>query len=199
MSFPRHELEEMVRRWAEAGRLAESTGDWAGALGPFYAPDARVRVHVGADQVYVGRGRHAIAQQMLGEDMEGFEGWTYPHERVLIDEKRGEVVVYWRQVSPHRRSDGTPYAVAGLGNSYLRYAGGFLWSDQEDSFDLGQVTALLLELAAHGHLSPSLKRRIQRMARGHRTSGYERAPHALSPFDKARGYLAMTRIAIFGR
>lgn len=199
MSFPRHELEEMVRRWAEAGRLAERSGDWAGALAPFYAPDAQVRVHVGADRVYVGRGRQAIAQQMLGEDMEGFEGWTYPHERVVIDETRGEVVVYWRQVSPYRRGDGTPYAVAGLGNSYLRYAGEYQWSYQEDSFDLGQVTALLLELAAEGHLSPSLKRRIQRMARGHRAGGYETAPHAMSKLAKARGYLAMTRIALLGR
>src|SRR5690606_9230242 len=108
-------------------------------------------------------------------------------------------VVYWRQVSPYTRADGTPYAVCGLDNSHFHYGGSFQWAAQEDSFDLGQVTALLLELAADGHLSPQLKRRIQRMAHGHRTEGYVRAPHALSAARKARAYLAMTRIALLGR
>jgi len=199
VAFPREELEGMVERWAEAGKAAERTSDWGAALAPFYAPQAQCRVHIGADQVYVGRGAASIAREMLGEDMEGFEGWTYPHERVVIDEHKGEVVVFWRQTSPHVRSDGTPYAVCGLGTSFLRYGGHGQWIYQEDSFDLGQVKALLVELAADGKLSPPLKQRIQRMAWGKTASGYEREAHALTPLKKLRGLTALARVALLGR
>ena len=66
-------------------------------------------------------------------------------------------------------------------------------------FDLARVTALMMELAAAGHLDPPLTGRLQKMARGHRPRGYRRQPHALGVVDKARGYLALGRIALTGR
>jgi hypothetical protein len=198
MQFERRELEEMVQRWEAASKRAEAAGRWAEHLAGFYAEDARCRVCIGADEVYEAHGRDEIAAGLLGEEMQGFEGWTYPFERVVLDDRQGVVSIYWRQVSPFRRSDGTAYAVCGLGNSWFRYGGDFSWVEQEDMFDLGQVTALLMELAAQGLLGPQLKQRLKRMARGHRPAGYARQVHARSPLDKARGYLALGRIALLG-
>jgi hypothetical protein len=44
--------------------------------------------------------------------MEGFEEWKYPYHRILIDEKQGEVIGLWSQVSPAKREDGTKLASA---------------------------------------------------------------------------------------
>jgi hypothetical protein len=199
MKFDRAELEDMVQRWEAAGQKAEEAADWATHLAPFYAPDARCRVCIGAGEVYEARGREEIAAGLLGEEMDGFEGWTYPFERVVIDDTRGAVSIYWRQVSPFRRPDGTPYAVCGLGNSYFVYGGDFQWASQEDMFDLGQVTALIMELAADGHLVPPLTGRLKKMARGHRPRGYFKQEYALSVAAKARAYIALGRIALVGR
>jgi hypothetical protein len=199
MKFERAELEEMVSRWEAAGSRAEAAGDWATHLAPFYAEDATCRVCIGANEVYEAHGREEIAAGLLGEEMEGFEGWTYPFERVVIDERNAAVSIYWRQVSPFVRPDGTPYAVSGLGNSYFVYAGDYQWVAQEDMFDLSQVTALIMELAAAGHLEPPLTGRLKRMARGHRPRGYSRQEHAMSVGAKARAYLALGRIALVGR
>ena len=89
--------------------------------------------------------------------------------------------------------------MCGLGNSYFEYGGDYRWSAQEDMFDLSQVTALIMELAAAGHLVPPLTGRLKKLARGHRPRGYSRQEHAMSVAAKARAYIALGRIAIVGR
>ena len=34
----------------------------------------------------------------LGLEMEGLENWVYQYQKVLIDEKQGEIVGFWKQV-----------------------------------------------------------------------------------------------------
>jgi len=199
MGFPREEMEEMMRRWLEACGTAERICDWASALGPFYTQDAEYRMLVGAEGSYVGHGIEAIKAGPLGAEMEGLQGWTYPYERIVIDPNEGTVSGYWRQVSPFLRKDGSPYQVVGLGNTFFRYAGGFQWSFQEDSFDLGQVTSLFMELAADGHLVPALKERIRRLAWGQKAPGHAAAPHSMSRWKRMQATLAMGRIAVIGR
>ena len=53
--------------------------------------------------------------------MEGLEGWKYLYQRVLIDDKIGEIVGFWKQVATD--ADGTEAEIYGIGGSWFRYAG----------------------------------------------------------------------------
>ncbi len=197
--FPREELEEMVARWLEANKKAEQEGNWAKHLGPFYTDDAEYRWNMGPNEEFVARGRRQIKEWALGVQMQGFEDWSYPYDRMLIDEKLGEVVGFWRQVAPAQREDGSSYQVQGVGGSWFRYAGNYQWCWQRDFFDLGNVKALLFELAADGKLDPAVKKKISQLAKGQLLPGHERLGEAPGLWKKARGLLAMARIALLGR
>jgi hypothetical protein len=196
---PRAELEEMMQRWLDAHRRAEATGDWKNNLGAHYTEDAEYRWDLGPDETFLARGLQAIREIAIGDQMEGFDGWTYPYERVVIDEAKGEIVGYWRQVSPFKRPDGSLYAIPGLGSSWFRYAGNFKWSQQQDFFDLGCVIATLRDLAAAGLLPDRLKQKMQLLARGRQMPGYVQRPERAAPVTKLRGNLALARIALLGR
>jgi hypothetical protein len=195
----RAELEEMMQRWLDAHRRAEATFDWKNTLGAHYTEDAEYRWDLGPDQTFVAHGLQEIREVAIGEQMEGFDGWSYPYERVVIDEQKGEIVGFWRQVSPFKRSDGSFYAVPGLGSSWFRYAGNFKWSHQQDFFDLGSVVATLRDLAGAGLLPDKLKRKMQMLSRGQRMAGYAPRPERASPLRKLQGNLALGRIALLGR
>ena len=81
--FPREELEEMVARWLEANKKAEQEGNWAKHLGPFYTDDAEYRWNMGPNEEFVARGRRQIEEWALGVQMQGFEDWSYPYDRML--------------------------------------------------------------------------------------------------------------------
>jgi hypothetical protein len=195
----RAELDEMMRRWLDANRRAEETGDWKTTLGAHYTDDAEYRWDLGPDQTFVARGVQAIRDIAIGVQMEGFDGWSYPYERVVIDDQKGEVVAFWRQVAPFHRPDGTPYEVPGLSGSWFKYGGDYKWSHQRDFFDLGCVIATLRDLAADGLLSAPLKAKMQMLARGHRMAGYADRPERASALHKLRGNLSLARIALLGR
>lgn len=200
MSYPREELEQMMERWLEANRNAERENNWAKYLGPLYTEDAVYRWNVGPKEEFVAHGRREIQEWALGVQMEGFDGWRYPYQKVLIDEKAGEVVAFWKQVAPYTRADGTPYEVAGKGGSIFRYAGNYLWAEQEDFFDFGNVMALFLELAADGHLNGVVKHKIHKVAWGHKLPGHRELEHGRqSIFRKIQCNTAMARIALLGR
>jgi len=197
--FPREEMEEMVARWLEANKKAEQEGNWAKHLGPLYTDDAEYRWNMGPDEEFVARGRRQIEEWALGVQMQGFEDWSYPYDRILIDDKLGEVVGFWRQVAPARREDGSSYQVEGVGGSWFRYAGNYQWCWQRDFFDLGNVKALLFELAADGKLDPAVKKKISQLAKGQLLPGHERLRENPGFWKKVWGLLAMARIALLGR
>lgn len=198
-AFPRSELEEMVERWLEANRKAEKEGNWPKHLGPMYTDDAEYRWNMGENEEFVARSRKQIEEWALGVQMEGFEQWQYPYDRILIDEKQGEVVGFWRQVAPAKRDDGSSYEVEGVGGSWFRYAGDYKWDWQRDFFDLGNVKALLFELAADGKLDPAVKKKIGQLAKGQLLPGHERIRKKPGIVKKFKGLLAMIRIAIIGK
>ena len=104
----------------------------------------------------------------------------------------------WRQVAPARRDDGSPYEVAGVGGSWFRYGGNGQWCWQRDFFDLGNVKALFMELAADGKLDPAVKRKIQRLAWGGALPGvYPIRPDAGWAKTLKSG-LAMFKIIVLG-
>jgi hypothetical protein len=196
---PRAELEEMTRRWIEAHDRATATGDWKSNLGAFYTDDAEYRWDLGPDETFLARGLTQIREIGVGYQMEGFERWSYPYERTVIDETKQEMVGFWRQISPYKRPDGTPYQVAGLGVSWFRYAGDFKWSQQQDFLDLASVVATMRDLAAAGLLPPALKKKMQLRARGQLMEGLTLRPERTSAAHKLRGNLALGRIALLGR
>jgi len=159
-AFDRAEMDEMIVRWLEANRLAEENKDWS-QIGSFYTADANYGWVSGPDNETLVVGRDEIQRVVLGVAMEGFDEdeWTYPYPRILVDSKIGEVVGFWRQVAGGvRRPDGTLYEVAGLGGSWMRYAGDFKWSWQRDFFDYANMQSLFAEMAANGDLPPGLSK-----------------------------------------
>jgi hypothetical protein len=195
----RSELEETMRRWIAANVQASATGDWRSTLGAHYTDDAEYRWDIGPDESFVARGVEQIRELAIGYQMQGFEHWSYPYERVVIDDVRGECVGYWRQVSPFKRADGSPFEVPGLGTSWFRYGGNYKWSHQQDVFDLASVVSTLRDLAAAGLLPAPLKTKMQMLARGKLMPGHTARPGRASPVHKLRGNLALARIALFGR
>src|SRR5690606_27298505 len=90
-SFPREELEAMVDYWLEANRRCEEAGDWR-PLADLYTEDATYGWNVGPKQDFMAVGRDEIRDIALGQEMGGLDGWIYPYQSILIDERKGEVV-----------------------------------------------------------------------------------------------------------
>lgn len=179
-SFAYEELEEMVRRWLVANRRAEQEQDWR-PLAELYTEDATYGWNLGPDEEVMAVGREEIAEVALGLEMEGLEGWSYPYQRMLIDPVQGEVVGLWRQLSDARRPQGSSYEVAGLGGSWFGYAGDFKWWFQRDFFDVGNATALFVEMMKAGVLSEGMRRRFERAATGEPVPGHYRRGQAPAP------------------
>jgi hypothetical protein len=117
-------------------------------------------------------GKEEIRRYALGTEMEGLGGWTYPYQRVLIDDVQGEVLGLWRQVADSTRPDGSHYEIAGLGGSWFRYAGGYQWSWQRDFFDVGNATATFLEMITAGTLTPGMQLRMEKAMSKERQPGH---------------------------
>jgi len=197
--YPREEIEEMIRRWLEANRDSEKAGEWAHRLGQMYSEDAEYSWNMGPNREFIARGRQHIEEWALGAHMEGFEAWRYPYDTLLIDDQKGEVIGIWRQVAPVKRDDGTDYEVSGLGGSWFRYGGNYQWSWQKDFFDLGNVKALFMELAADGKLEAPVKKKLRRLAWGQSLPGVEPIHKDPGVFRSLKALLAMIRIVTLGR
>jgi hypothetical protein len=169
-AFPRQEIEEMVRRWVAANAEAGRSGDWS-PMADFYTEDALYSWNTGANWEFAARGRKQILEWVFGTEMSGLDRWVYPYVRTLIDDRRGEVVGFWRQIAPLRDADGKQVEIAGTGGSWFRYAGGYRWSWQRDFFDHVNAGAVFGELAKRGQLSPAM---LERMQKGSKMPGWER-------------------------
>ncbi|HTY29668.1 MAG TPA: nuclear transport factor 2 family protein, partial [Mycobacterium sp.] len=97
-SLPREVMEDFVERWLEANRVAEAKGDWSG-LADFYTQDATYGWNIGPKEDVMCVGVDEIREVALGLEMFGLEGWSYPYQKVIIDDKIGEVVGFWKQVA----------------------------------------------------------------------------------------------------
>jgi len=81
---------------------------------------------------------------------------------VLVDPAQGEVIGLWKQIANATRPDGRPYQVEGLGGSWFRYGGNWQWSWQRDFFDVGNATALFIEMIKANALSEGMRKRVER-------------------------------------
>jgi len=162
-AYPRDELEEMIRRFRAANDEAGVTGEWY-RLADFYTEDALYTWNNGAKHEFVARGRDQIRDWVFGTEMDGLDGWNYPYVRTLVDDQRGEVVGFWRQVAPVDGPDGAPYEIAGTGGSWFHYAGNWQWDWQRDFFDHMNAGATFLAMLADGTLSEGMKTRMEKGA-----------------------------------
>ncbi|HEU4361669.1 MAG TPA: nuclear transport factor 2 family protein [Mycobacterium sp.] len=167
--YPRAELEDVVQRWLQANRDAETSGDWRN-LAAFYTDDATYGWNIGPKEDVMCIGIDEIRDIALGQEMEGLHGWRYPYQKVLIDDHQGEVVGFWKQVATD--ADGGQAEIYGIGGSWFRYAGDGKWNWQRDFFDFGHVSALYMDLIKAGKLSAGMQKRIERSLAGEQIPGY---------------------------
>lgn len=159
--FSRGELEEMVERWLAENKRCEALGDWR-PLAEMYTEDATYGWNYGPDREFMAVGRDEIRDIAVGQEMDGLEGWRYPYQHIVIDEKSGDVVGFWKQIFDGTRPDGSHYAVDGIGGSWFRYGGDFQWSWQRDFFDYGNVSSLFLEMITNNAMTPGMLARIEK-------------------------------------
>lgn len=198
-SYPREELEEMVSRWLQANVDAEKEGDWTKYLGPLYTEDAVYSWNMGPNEEFVANGRQEICDVALGYQMKGFEEWQYPYHDIIIDERRGTVIGFWKQVAPYKRNDGSNYEITGIGGSWFEYAGDYQWKWQRDFFDLGNAKDCFFQLAGAGALEPVVKEKIYQQAKGVLLPGHRKLRPELSKYEKAKNVVAMVKIALTGK
>jgi hypothetical protein len=168
----RTEMEAFWQRWLDANQACEAKRDWSG-LAEFFAPDATYGWNCGANDDFMAVGRDQIRELALGLEMQGLEGWTYPYQATLIDERAGMIIGFWKQVADAKRPDGTAYEVAGFGASWFGYSpAGWAW--QRDFFDHMNAGSLFLEMISAGVLSDGMRSRIERAAAGELLPGHFR-------------------------
>ncbi len=171
-AFARKELEEMIQRFVAANNQAGETGDWS-IMPQFYTEDAVYSWNNGDKYEFVARGLQQIREWAYGTEMDGLQKWTYPYVRTLIDDQRGEVVGFWRQVAPSAGPNGEPYEIGGTGGSWFRYAGGGKWGWQRDFFDHGNAGIVFMRMLEAGRLSEKMQ---QRLKAGSRMPGWVKRP-----------------------
>ena len=173
-SLPREDLDKWVDQWLEANRDCERKGDWT-PLAEFYTDDATYGWNIGPKEDVMCVGKDQIREIALGLEMEGLENWVYEYQKVLVDDKQGEVVGFWKQIV--NKSDGTQGEIYGIGGSWFRLTakgqdGALKIEWQRDFFDFGHVQALYLRLMKDGKLSAGMQKRIKRSLAGEKLPGY---------------------------
>lgn len=185
--FSRDELDDVVERWLEANRVAEDCGDWR-PLADFFTADATYGWNIGPTDDVMCIGIDEIRDIAFGQEMEGLLGWRYPYQRVLVDDRLGEVVGFWKQVATD--TAGTDHEIYGIGGSWFGYAGNGKWAWQRDFFDFGHVTELYLALLKSGNVTKEFSERVAKNSTGQRLPGWYRrgaAPQPIWPPDPSRG------------
>jgi SnoaL-like domain len=161
-----------VKRWLEANAECERRRDWR-PLADFFAPDATYGWNCGPDDDFMAVGREEIRRLAFGLEMAGLEGWSYPYQAVMVDDRASMAIGLWRQVAGLRRPDGAPYEMAGFGASWFGYADG-AWVWQRDFFDHVNAGALFGAMHRAGQLSEALARRLHTAASGQLAPGHYR-------------------------
>jgi len=105
-------------------------------------------------------GREEIRTIAVGLEMRGLEGWTYPYQFTMIDDRQGLIIGSGSRSRTRPVRTVSPYVVAGFGGSLFGYADGhFTW--QRDFYDHMNVGTVFLEMAANGQLSAGMTERIE--------------------------------------
>ena len=181
-SHSREKLEAWVDRWLQANKDCEKAGDWK-PLADFYTDDATYGWNIGPKEDVMCVGVDEIRDVALGLEMEGLENWVYEYQKVLIDDKQGEIVGFWKQIV--NKTDGSQDEIYGIGGSWFRLTAGEdgppLIEWQRDFFDFGHVAKGFANLIESGDLSAGMQKRIERSVAGEKLPGYYPLGEAPSP------------------
>lgn len=161
----REELEKTMEIWLAANAKAEATNDWR-CLADCYTEDAYYCWDIPGG-LYEARGRENIRATCVGDAMDPYAGWTYPYEKIVIDEKKGEAFCMWWQTPPKKQgralidANGKPMRICGA--SWFKYGGDYKWCEQRDFYDFSKTMEFIDQCADLGVLSPvALERRRER-------------------------------------
>ncbi len=171
-AFPREQLDDWVQRWLQVNRDAEKAGDWK-PLADFYADDATYGWNIGPKEDVMCIGIDEIRDIALGLEMAGLEGWKYPYQKVIIDDRIGEIVGFWKQVATDPDDPaGAEREFYGIGGSWFRLDQDLKIEWQRDFFDFGHVQKMFMKLIESGDLTPTMQKRIERSLAGEKLPGY---------------------------
>ena len=173
-AYPRAELEEMVERWLEVNRQGEAKRDWH-HMADMYTEDATYGWNVGPNDEFMVVGREQIREVALGSRWPASRAGPTRTRRCSSTRLRARSSDCGSRWPNATRADGTNYEIAGLGGSWFRYAGNFLWSWQRDFFDVGNAGALFMQMIRDGTLLPGMQQRMERAMSGERLPGPLRA------------------------
>ena len=81
----------MMRRWLAVNDKAEREGNWR-CLADYFSEDC-VYGWDTPNGKYEFTGRETIRETCVGAAMDPYQGWTYPYDKIVIDETRGEAFV----------------------------------------------------------------------------------------------------------
>ena len=180
-ALSREQLEDWVERWLQVNRDAEKAGDWK-PLADFYADDATYGWNIGPKEDVMCIGIGEIRDIALGLEMFGLEGWKYPYQKVLIDDKIGEIVGFWKQVvSDPDDPESAEREIYGIGGSWFRLNAQAKIEWQRDFFDFGHVAKMFATLIESGDLSTGMQKRIERSIAGEKLPGYYALGEAPAP------------------
>ena len=148
--YSRAEMEDMVSRWLAVNHKAEQQGDWR-CLADFFAEDI-VYGWETPNGKYEFNDRETVRTTCVGAAMDPYKGWTYPYDKIVIDEVKGEVFATWWQTPPGapKREDGSEMKV--IGASWFKYGGNYQWAEQMDMYDYANITSLIKECVDKGIL-----------------------------------------------
>ena len=90
-----------------------------------------------------------IRDVALGMEMEGLENWVYEYQKVLIDDKQGEIVGFWKQIV--NKTDGTQDEIYGIGGSWFR-----LNDDRSSSGSVTSSTSVMSRRCSRPSSSPAI-------------------------------------------
>jgi hypothetical protein len=168
-SLPREELDKWVEQWLAVNRDCEKNGDWR-PLADFYTDDATYGWNIGPKEDVMCVGKDEIRDVALGLEMQGLENWRYEYQKVIVDDKLGEIVGFWKQIVD--KSDGTQDEIYGIGGSWFRLNANLKIEWQRDFFDFGHVSKMFMKLIESGDLSAGMQKRIERSLAGEKLPGY---------------------------
>jgi hypothetical protein len=168
--FKRDELDTWLEDWLEENRHCEAIADWR-PLARFYADDSSYGWNCGQKEDFIAVGIDEIRDLALGQEMDGLPGWTYPYDRIIVDDKIGEIVGFWRQQAGEK-PDGTPYEIYGIGGSWLRLDEDMKIAWQRDFMDWGHVETLFVQLYKADQITEHMKQRMRNVGGPDPVPGY---------------------------
>lgn len=151
--FSEAEVRAAAERLIDHHDRASEVTDWTFYVDESYTEDAVYICEYAGVRVTKAVGRAEIKATHYGDDMGGFEEWTFPYEGYAINGDK--IITRWWNRGPGRRENGDYFQSPGV--SFITYAGDGMFSHQHDMFDLGHQMRICDELEDAGLLSPKLK------------------------------------------